>query len=237
MTKKSTKRNLRIFVFLMFLLPLGAFAQTSTTYYVCGVNSATLTPDFQGYVPVAGDNVIWKDGATTVETIVFPNAGGGKYVTPTNLPEGAHAYTVQVIPADVTLCPGDVSSIINIYKLPAPVVTAASSVSTACVDLATRPVVSVALSSPAPPSGVTIAYNWIVTLDGVTKTLADIADQTGNSLTLKSGIATGTYVFSVEASYNVGTGAQILPTANCKDTKTVTVILTPKPGKPTITVG
>lgn len=234
MTKKSTKLNLRIFAFLMFLLPLGAFAQTTT--YVCGANSATLTPDFQGYVPVAGDKVIWKDGATTVETITFPNADGGKYVTPTTLPEGAHEYTVQVIPADANLCPGDVSDKINIYKLPAPVVTASSSVPSACVDLTTRPVVTVALSSIAPPSGVTITYNWTVTLDGVTKTLSDIADQTGNSLTMKSGIATGTYVFSVEASYN-GNGAPILLAANCKDIKTVTVILTPKPGKPTITVG
>lgn len=217
----------------MFLFPVSVFAQIS---YVCGANSATLTPNFNGYVPVTGDQVIWKDGTTVVKTITYPDVDGGKYTTPTSLSDGAHAYTVQVIPADQTLCPGDISDVINIYKLPAPVVLASSSVPSACVDLSTRPVVKVDLTSAALPAGVSMTYTWTVKRDGTTVALSDVVDQTGNDLTMKSGIATGTYVFSVDASYNTG-GAQILPAASCKDTKTVTVILTPKPTKPTITVG
>ncbi|MGN8059271.1 hypothetical protein ACTJKN_23495 [Pedobacter sp. 22163] len=237
MTKKSTKRNLRIFIFLMFLLPLGAFAQTPNVY-LCGTGTVKLNPTFTGYTPGNGDKIVWTVDGTAQAPVVFDGTNAF-YQVPTGLAVGNHTYSVQVQPADANLCPSDASDNTVVEKLPTPIIAVAAPGSVYCTDQTAATVITASKdASITLPTGVTMTYVWSATLGGTA--VADIttlgaASTSGDTFTLKAGVAPGAYVFTAIGSYATG-GVQIVPATTCTATAGKAITVTVKPGKATIAV-
>ena len=238
MTKKSTKRNLRIFVFLMFLLPLGAFAQTPNVY-LCGTGTVKLTPTFTGYAPAANDKIVWSVDGTPQAPVTYATAADAIYNVPATLATGTHTYSVQVVPADANLCPSDASDNIIVEKLPPPAIAVNAPGSVYCTDQTATTVITASKdASITLPTGVTMTYVWSATLGGTG--VADIttlgaASTSGDTFTLKAGVAPGAYVFTAIGSYATG-GVQIVPATTCTAAAGKAITVTVKPGKATIAV-
>lgn len=240
MTKKSTKRNLRIFVFLMFLLPLGAFAQTTPNVYLCGTGTVKLTPTFTGYTPVAGDKIIWTVDGAAQGAVTYATAADVIFNVPATLPAGTHTYSVQVIPADANLCPSDASDNTIVEKLPPPAITVNAPGSVYCTDQTASTVITASKDAALVlPAGVSLVYTWSATKGGVAVTdPTTLGTQSGTNnelFTLKAGVTPDAYVFTAEGKYAVGS-ALIVPSTSCTATASKTITVTVKPGKATIAV-
>ncbi|WP_412467711.1 hypothetical protein [Pedobacter sp. KLB.chiD] len=239
MTKKTTKCNLRIFIFLMCLLPLGAFAQTPNVY-LCGAGTVKLTPTFTGYTPVAGDKIVWTVDNAAQSPIVYATAADIVFNVPATLPAGTHTYSVQVIPADANLCPSDASDNTVVEKLPPPAITVTAPGSVYCTDQTATTVITAAKDAALTlPTGVSLVYAWSATKGGVAVTdLTTLGTQSGTNnelFTLKAGVSPDTYVFSANGKYSVG-AALIVPSTSCTATAGKAITVTAKPGKATISV-
>ncbi|RBQ10069.1 hypothetical protein [Pedobacter miscanthi] len=239
MTKKSTKNYLRIFAFLMFLLPVSAFAQTTPNVYLCGTGTVKLTPSFTGYTPVAGDKIIWTVDGTAQSAVTYNVAADAIFNVPASLAAGTHTYSVQVQPADANLCPSDASDNTVIEKLPTPLITVAAPGSVYCTDQTASTVFTASKdASITLPTGVTMTYLWSATLGGTAVTditTLGAASASGDTFTLKAGVAPGAYVFTATGSYATG-GVQIVPATTCTATASKAITVTVKPGKATIAV-
>ncbi|WP_431292461.1 hypothetical protein [Pedobacter sp. P26] len=237
MTTKTKKRNLRIFVFLMFLLPLGAFAQTPNAY-LCGTSTVKLTPTFNGYTPANGDKIVWTVDGTAEAPVVY-NGSNAFYQIAAGLAVGNHTYSVVVIPADANLCPSDASDNTVIEKLPTPVIAVAAPGSTYCTDQTAATVITASKdASITLPAGVTMTYVWSATLGGTAVTdisTLGTASGSGDTFTLKAGVAPGDYAFAAVGSYATG-AVQIVNAASCTATASKAITVTAKPGKATISV-
>jgi hypothetical protein len=237
MTKKTKKRNLRIFVFLMLLLPLGAFAQTPNVY-LCGTSTVKLTPTFAGYQPVNGDKIVWTVDGTAEAAVVY-NGSNAIYQIAAGLAVGSHTYSVQVQPADANLCPSDASDNTVVEKLPTPVIAVTAPGSTYCTDQTAATVITASKdASLTLPAGVTMTYVWSATLGGTAVTditTLGTASSSGDTFTLKAGVAAGEYVFAAVGSYATG-AVQIVSGASCTATASKAITVTVKPGKATISV-
>ncbi|RLJ79772.1 hypothetical protein [Pedobacter alluvionis] len=239
MAKKTKKRYLRIFVFLMLLLPLGAIAQTPPDAYLCGTGTVKLTPTFTGYAPAANDKIIWSVDGTPQAAVIYTTAADAIYNVPATLATGRHTYSVQVQPADANLCPSDASDNTVVEKLPTPLIDVAAPGSTYCTDQTANTVITASKgASITLPTGVTMTYVWSATLGGTA--VADIttlgaASASGDTFTLKAGVTPGAYVFTATGSYATG-GVQIVPATTCTATESKAITVTAKPGKATIAV-
>ncbi|MDQ0640822.1 hypothetical protein QF042_004387 [Pedobacter sp. W3I1] len=237
MTKKSTKPNLRIFAFLLFLLPLGAFAQTPNVY-LCGTGTVKLNPTFTGYTPVNGDKIVWTVDGTAQTPVVFDGTNAF-YQVPTGLAVGNHTYAVQVQPADANLCPSDASDNTVVEKLPTPLIAVAAPGSVFCTDQTASTIFTATKDiSITLPTGVTMTYVWAATLGGTAVTditTLGAASASGDTFTLKAGVAPGAYIFTAVGSYATG-GVQIVPATTCTATAFKAITVTVKPGKATIAV-
>ncbi|WP_157255519.1 hypothetical protein [Pedobacter sp. Leaf216] len=240
MTKKSTKHHLRIFVFLMFLLPLGALAQTTPNVYLCGTGTLKLTPTFTGYTPVANDKIVWTVDGTVQAPVSYATATDAIFNVPATLATGTHTYSVQVVPADINLCPSDASDNTVVEKLPPPAIAVNAPGSVYCTDQTASTVIT-ASKDPALtlPTGVSLVYTWAATKAGVAVTdLTTLGAQSGTNnelFTLKAGVTPDAYVFTAEGKYSVGT-AVIVPSTSCTATASKAITVTVKPGKATIAV-
>jgi len=241
MTKKSTKRYLRIFIFLMFLLPLGAFAQITPSAYLCGTGTVKLTPSFpNNYTPpTTGYNVVWSVNGSPETPKPYTGSADLIYNVSPSLAPGHYEYSVQLVPLDNTLCPSDASEIIVIEKLPVPVIAITNSGgNTVCTDNTATTILTAKQTTPATlPSGVTMTYTWAATIGGNPASIGALgtASATGDTFTLSTGVAPGTYVFTAVGSYATGS-VQIVPTPSCTATTNISITVTPKPGKPTVGV-
>ncbi|WP_293741835.1 hypothetical protein [uncultured Pedobacter sp.] len=237
MTKKTKKRNLKIFVFLISLLPLSALAQTPGVY-LCGTNTVKLSPTFSGYTPANGDKIVWTVDGTAEAPVVY-NGSNAFYQIAAGLAVGSHTYSVQVIPADANLCPSDVSDNTVVEKLPAPVIAVTAPGSTYCTDQTAATVITASKdASITLPAGVTMTYAWSATLGGTAVTditTLGTASTSGDTFTLKAGVAPGDYVFAAVGSYATG-GVQIVNAVSCTATANKAITVTAKPGKATISV-
>jgi hypothetical protein len=242
MTKKSTNRYLRIFVFLMFLLPLGAFAQTTPSAYLCGTGTVKLTPSFpNSYTPpTSGYNVVWSVNGVPEAPKPYTGPADLVYNISPSLAPGHYEYSVQLVPLDNTLCPSDASEIIVIEKLPVPVIAITNSGgNTVCTDNAATAILTAKQTTPATlPAGVTMSYVWTATFGGnPVSAIGNLgtASTSGDTFTLSTGVAPGAYVFTAIGSYATG-GVQIVPATTCTATASQPITVTPKPGKPTVGV-
>lgn len=241
MKKKSTKRNLRIFAFLMFLLPLGAFAQTATTVnaYLCGTGTVKLTPNLAaiGYTPVNGDGIVWTVDGVAQASVAY-NGSNAFYQIDASLVPGLHKYSVQIVPANTNLCPSTPSDMTVIAKLPPPVIAVNAPASVYCTDNVGAVAVKASNTATIPVeiTGVTTQYVWTAKkgTDIITD-LTTLGTISGDTFTLKGGIADGVYTFTAAGSYSTG-GIQIVPADACTDSGSTTITVTVKPGKATISV-
>ena len=139
----------------MFLLPLGAFAQTPNVY-LCGTGTVKLNPTFTGYTPVNGDKIIWTVDGTAQTPVVFDGTNAF-YQVPAGLTVGNHTYSVQVQPADANLCPSDASDNTVVEKLPTPIIAVAAAGSVYCTDQTAATVITASKdASITLPTGVTM---------------------------------------------------------------------------------
>lgn len=237
MKKNSTKRKLRIFAFLLFLLPFSAFAQTPNVY-LCGTGTVKLNPSFSGYTPVTGDKIIWTVDNAAQSPVTY-DGSNAFYQVPASLSTGTHTYSVQVVPADANLCPSDASDNTVVEKLPTPLIVVSAPASTYCTDNTASTVITASKdASITLPAGVSMTYVWSATLGGTAVsdiTTLGTASATGDTFTLKAGVAIGAYVFEAVGSYATG-GIQIVPATSCTATATKAITITAKPGKATISV-
>ncbi|MEH3115465.1 hypothetical protein [Pedobacter terrae] len=237
MTKQTKKRNLKIFALLMCLLPVSAFAQTPSAY-LCGTNTVKLNPAFSGYTPANGDKIVWTvDG--TAEAAVIYNGSNASYQIAAGLAVGSHTYSVQVIPADGNLCPSDASDNTVVEKLPAPVIAVAAPGSVYCTDQTAATIITASKdASITLPTGVTMAYTWSATLAGTAVTditTLGTVSTSGDTFTLKAGVAPGDYVFAAVGSYATG-AVPFVGGTSCTATANKAITVTAKPGKATISI-
>jgi hypothetical protein len=240
MTKNSTKRNLRIFAFLMFLLPLGAFAQTTPDVYLCGTGTVKLTPTFTGYAPALNDKIVWTVDGVVQTAVTYATAADAIFNVPATLAAGTHTYSVQVQPADANLCPSDASDNTVVEKLPPPAIAVNAPGSVYCTDQTASTVITASKDAALTlPTGVSLVYTWSATKGGVAvtdpATLGAVSGTNNELFTLKAGVAAGEYVFTAEGKYAVGS-ALIVPSTSCTATAAKTITVTVKPGKATIVV-
>lgn len=224
----------------MFLLPLGALAQTPpVNVYLCGTGQATFTPTFPGYTLSTNDQIIWKvDGVE--QTPIAYSGSNGSITTSASLTAQAapHTYSVKVFPADQNLCPSDYSDDILVQKLPDPAIALVSTGTNYCVDNSGNIVITASPNGITLPSGVSMAYVWSATLAGTpVANMASLGTASGDKFTVAStGVAVGAYVFKAVGSYAIAGGIPIVPTASCSAEATTAITITAKPGKATITI-
>jgi len=240
MTKNSTKRNLRIIAFLIFLLPLGAFAQTTPNVYLCGTGTVKLTPTFTGYTPAVGDKIVWTVDNIAQSPVTYATAADVIFNVPASLAAGTHTYSVQVIPADANLCPSDASDNTVVEKLPPPAITVTAPGSVYCTDQTASTVITASKDAALTlPTGVSLVYTWTATKGGVAvtdpTTLGTVSGTSNELFTLKAGVAPDAYEFIAEGKYAVGS-ALIVPSTSCTATASKAITVTVKPGKATIAV-
>ncbi|KLT66572.1 hypothetical protein [Pedobacter sp. BMA] len=239
MKTNATKLKWRIFGFLMFLLPIGALAQTPNAY-LCGTGTVKLTPTFTGYAPVAGDKIIWSINGTAQTPVNYNVPADAVYNIDPGLAPGNYKYSVQVVPADANLCPSTASDDMVIEKLPAPAIAVNAPGSTYCTDQTASTVLTASRTNTTYtlPTGVSMTYAWTATKDGAAvTTITDLgtASTSGDTFTLKAGVAPAAYVFTATGSYATG-GVQIVPATTCTATADKTITVTVKPGKATVTI-
>ncbi|UKT64453.1 hypothetical protein [Pedobacter mucosus] len=239
MKTNSTKLKLKIFGFLMFLLPLGALAQTPNAY-LCGTGTVKLTPAFTGYTPVVGDKVIWSVNGTPESPVIYNVAADAIYNVAASLAPGNYKYTVQVVPADVNLCPSTASDDMVIEKLPAPAIAVNANGSIFCTDQTNTTVITASNTNTTYtlPAGVSMTYAWSATQGGIAVgnvTTLGTASANGDTFTLNAGVTPETYVFTATGSYATG-GVQIVPATSCTASANKTITVSVKPGKATITI-
>jgi len=229
---------------LMFLLPMGVMA--APIAYVCGSGSVALKYDGTSpYTLVTGDLVIWQQVDDTGNPIggaiskTYNGTASSTDLTLTGGTEltaaGEYFYRVHVV-STTGSCTGDPADAISVYRLPAFTVALASTVASYCAGGSTNstPAVVTATATPASgtfPAGVSVTYDWAASTGGA----VDGSDNT--KYNFGNANAAATYNVSAVGTYAVPSGTLLKSdaTAGCTATGTTSVVVTPVPGKPTIT--
>lgn len=201
---------------------------------------------------VNGDKVYWfKDGNAVPEaTFTFSGANSTNLTIPGTLPVGLHKYTTAI--ESVGGCLGPQSEPFDIYKLPNKTLAlSAPSNLTYCGDNsgpnASSKITATATPGAALPDGIGYTYTWSATKDGiavtpVTNVGSDDASNTASNVFTINTSSPGTYIFSAAVNYvklpgnngvfkaGDGKGCEVSTTTS------QTVVVTPKPGKPSISL-
>ncbi|RYZ94746.1 MAG: hypothetical protein EOP47_27225 [Sphingobacteriaceae bacterium] len=233
----------------ILILSLNAKSKAQTYYpvYLCDGGTAALhTPEESTLAN--GDKVHWYLEGTEVDVKIFNGtANQTNYVTPNNLTPGVHNYTSRIESA--AGCMGDLSDPFQVYQLPSKTLALTASNASYCGSDATLSSIITATATPAQvlPAGIEYVYVWSATKNGtnvspLSSIGADDASKTAiNNFTLNT-TGAGSYVFNATVKY-VKTAANtgVLKSGDnngCEVTATATstVIVTPKPIKPTIIV-
>jgi len=243
MKTKINTFKLTVALCLMFLLPMGVMADPIA--YVCGSGSVALK--YTGtYTLVNGDLVIWQkvDGTGapiggavsktydgTAASIDLTLTGGTELTA-----AGEYFYRVHVVATTAGSCTGDPSDAISVYRLPAFTVALSSTVASYCAGGSTNstPAVVTATATPASgtfPAGVSVIYDWAGSTGGAVDGTNNAKYNFGNANTA------ATYNVSAVGTFAVPSGTLLKSdaTAGCTATGTTSVVVTPVPGKPTIT--
>ena len=170
---------------------------------------------------------------------------------------GAHHYRMYVIAVNPNNCGSDLSDPVEVYKLPALALALdAPSVAAYCEAVIDNSEVTqetsstiVATTTPVEtlPTGIPLVYTWSAEKDGVAvDDIGTVGSSTANdpnatvltnTFTMNTTIV-GEYEFAATVAYATQTSGGTLIKGGCEEASpnTQTVEVTPKPGKPTITV-
>uniref|UniRef100_F4C3R1 Uncharacterized protein n=1 Tax=Sphingobacterium sp. (strain 21) TaxID=743722 RepID=F4C3R1_SPHS2 len=261
MKKANFFSKLSVIVGLICGLPLLSIADVNI--YICSTASATLNY-VGGHTLVAGDRVIWQEfdgadnpiGAGPVEltytsslTDVALTLSAASDITTL----GSHFYKAYVLSANPANCSGDLSDEVEIYRLPDLILDLTPLISSYCAEASGTTAESVITASTTTqeshvlPTDVLLAYNWSATKDGIAVTpissigTAQTNNTGGLSLTntfTMNATGVGEYSFSATVAYPSQSASGITIKGGCSaNSNTPAVVtVTPKPGKPTITV-
>lgn len=237
---------------LLLSFTISSYAQTYYDVYICGNKSVKLhTPEESTLAN--GDKVHWfdeNDNPIGLPITYNGTPGTTDLVVPTNLAVGLHTYKTRI--ESLGGCLGDPSELYTIYKLPTKTLELTENRVAYCAEESNTIKNAEITATTTPlsplPAGFEYAYTWSVTKDGAPyTTLSDIGTFT-NSTTATSVFdmtvkLPGTYVFTATVKYvksagNTGTFVQE-DNNGCEVSQTATqsIIVTPKPGRPTITLG
>jgi len=256
---KTTFTNPKLIAMMLFLFatPLCGMAAVYPLY-LCGGGTANLKPDaaIEATLKV-GDKVVWQEftaagvavgTATTLPVATVGTAPTFSVGTAATL--GEHTWKVFVTAISPTECSGDLSDDFKFYVLPDK--TLALSTPTAasyCESTATpsSAITATPTAAAALPQDVTYVYAWTATKDN--GTVADAAagataigtattTATTGTLTVNT-TSVGSYVIAASVKYAVPTGSTLKSgdSADCTTagTTTPTIVVSPRPGKPSVT--
>ncbi|MDQ8004116.1 MAG: hypothetical protein REI64_04895 [Pedobacter sp.] len=243
--KKTITRTALATLVLLLSLTFSSYAQTYYDVYICGSTSVKLRP--QESIINVNDKVHWYLEGVEVagSPFTYTASGTADLTVPANLAVGLHKYTTAIESAGG--CLGDPSDPYEVYKLPTKDLALTKSVATYCGANSggTSGSVITATTTPAAtlPDGIAYAYTWSATESGnpATPGTADNSSSATSLYTMNTTTA-GTYVFNATVKYvltaaNTGT-LVAADTDGCSvaAASTQTVIVTPKPLKPTISL-
>lgn len=252
--KTQITRTVLVTLILLLSITISGYAQTTySDVYLCGNVTATLRPNVPAPTILAnGDKVHWfLDGSPLIVKTYDGTDASIQITVPANLPVGEHKYTTIVETA--AECMGDESEPFNIYKLPNKTLALTENRATYCAeesnaikDATITATTTITPATPALPAGIEYAYTWSVTKDGnaVSPGTADNSNTSTSVYTMNTTTA-GTYIFHAKVKYVLNAAAmangsvlKAEDTEGCEveQTSTTTVIVTPKPSKPTITL-
>ncbi len=242
--KTTITRTALATLVLLFSITFSSYAQTYYNVYICGSTSVKLRP--QESLITNGDKVRWyKEGVEIAGSpFTYNGTGTADLTIAAGLAVGLHKYTTAIESAGG--CLGDPSEPYTIYKLPTKDLALTKSVGTYCgaSSGSSSGAVITATTTPASPlpDGIAYAYTWSVTEGGNSATPGSPDNSsTATSLYTMNTTTTGTYVFNASVKYVLtaaNTGSLVTDATGCSTgaASSQTVIVTPKPSKPTISL-
>jgi hypothetical protein len=240
-----TRTALATFV-LLLSFAFSSHAQTYYDVYLCDNATATLHMPEESTL-ANGDKVHWYENGVEVagSPFTFSVANSTNYTVPNSLTVGLYNYTTAIETQGG--CMGLPSDPFKVYKLPTKTLALTKTNATYCGansgPLSGSEITATTTPGASLPDGIGYAYTWTVTSAGnpATPGTAD-GSNTNTSVYTMNTTTAGTYVFNAKVKYvklAANTGVFIAGDNNgCEVTATATqtVIVTPKPGKPSISL-
>lgn len=250
MKRTITRTALATIVLLLSLAFYGLGQTPSSPYYdvyICGDRSVKLRTPEENTLS-NGDKVHWFDENDNAIGMKVYNGtpGSTDLEIPATLAVGLHQYRTRL--ENTGGCLGDPSNLYTIYKLPTKQLTLTSNRIAYCAEESNtiKDAIITATTTPiSPTAGFEYAYTWSVTKDGTPYLPLSEIGSSDNSKTNVNNFTMsikdkGTYVFSASVKYvkTADNGSIFVAADNdgcsVSQTATQTVIVTPKPTKPTI---
>lgn len=258
--KRTNFWKLSAIVGLMIGLPLSSIADINI--YVCSTASVTLNYA-GGHTLVSGDRVVWQEfdasdnpvGSPTeleytgdLSAVALPLSAVSDITA-----LGSHFYKAYVLSANPANCSGDLSDPLEIYRLPdltldlSPLVSAYCAEASGAVAESEITATTTTQDGHTLPTDVLLAYSWSATKDAVAvdpiSSVGAAEDNNTTALDLTNvftmnATEIGEYAFSASVVYSAqsASGITIKGACSAASTAPAVVTVTPKPGKPTITV-
>lgn len=252
MKKTFTNPKLVAMLLFLFVSPICGMAATYPLY-LCGNGTANLKPDatIESTLKV-GDKVVWQEfvggsatGTATTLTVATV-ATAPTFAVGSSATVGEHSWRVFVTAINPTECSGDLSDEFKFYVLPEKTLALSTPSATSYCEATTTPS-STITATPTPlaplPESVTFVYAWTATKDGGSaanaSTVGSIAATATTEVLTMNTTVVGSYVIAASVKYAVPTGATLKSgdNADCiqQGSSTPTVVVSPKPGKPSVT--
>jgi|GEM_PF-520939 len=260
MKKVNNFLKLGAIVGLICGLPLLSIADINI--YICSTASVTLNY-VGGHTLVAGDRVVWQEFDASDNPVGSPtelayssdvsdvalSLSAATEITGL----GSHFYKAYVLSANPANCSGDLSDNVEIYRLPDLTLNLTSLVAAYCAEASGGVAESIITATTTTqndhtlPTDVLLAYSWSATRDaeavdpissiGIVEPNNTTALALTNTFTMNA-IGIGEYAFSATVAYPVQSADGITIKGGCSANSeaNAVVTVTPKPGKPTITV-
>lgn len=256
---KTINYFLKLSTLVALVFGLSQVAMAAPDIYLTSKGSVTLKfISADGYNLAPGDKVLWQkfesngdpvSGTENEKEFTSDLADVSLVLTATEaaaLSLGSHFYRAAVTTADPAACAGDVSEHVEIYRLPDLAISLAVGTDAYCESVTGSSIITATTTTEGHtlPSGVQLDYAWTaekdeVAVDPVTGlgTPSHTASTADLSTTFTVNVAAkGKYDFKASVKYPALAGAITIKGASQVLSTEGTVTVTPKPGKPVISV-
>ncbi|WP_343532489.1 hypothetical protein [Pedobacter sp.] len=244
--KTTITRTVLTTLVLLLGLTFSSYAQTYYNVYLCDNGTVNLRPNEPNLAN--SDKVYWYLDGNQVAVFTYSGTGSANYAVPANLPVGPHNYTSRIESA--AGCWGDLSDPFSVYKLPTKTLALSPPTNTTYCEgnsgsAANSQITATASPASPLPDGIGYSYTWSATRNGtavtpITDIGSDNASTTNQNVFTLTTVNPGSYVFSATVNYVLLPGNPgVLEQQNgcpVNATTTQTITVTPKPGKPTISL-